>query len=475
MTNSQISELCHQYSDLTTEDINELIFQAQKLEKSQMYGEQDVFIDIFNIYTNEAVVVYHKPPRTMASLYKGQIVGKEALRENEPGVLRTFETSLCSKGLLARTQEDKLIRQEVYPIRNQKQNIAVLVVEEDMSQTIKENFEVGSNFQAFSAVSSVLQAATSYSQPIVDNLNDGILIFDKSGYLIRKNKAADAYYERFGYIGSILGLHYDNLSLDLSTFEHLQFLYSVGKWTNSEVKEVKFDSSYFLIKQIFVEQEDVFIMMLEDITEIKDKEAQIISKSVAIREIHHRVKNNLQSVVSLLRLQARRSESSEAKKALEESISRIFAIATTHELLSQQVEDGIDLQSVLESVIDNIKRCFSERQQITIVSDIGTEIVIDSDRTVAIALVVNELLQNCYDHAFGQDEAGEIQLDVSQEAEIITIAISDNGLGFDAKKVSQKSLGLQIVNSYVKDKLRGKIKIKSKHEEGTKIRFFFKN
>ncbi|MGY3779508.1 sensor histidine kinase [Isobaculum melis] len=475
MIKNQIAALCQKYSDLTDADIDEICFQAHKIEMSTMYAEQDVFIDIINIYTREAVVIYHKPPTKVASLYKETVVGKTAKRENEPGVLRTFETTLNSEGLLARNQEDKLIRQKVYPIRNNKRNIAVLIIEEDVSQTIKDSFEVSHKHQDFVEVSSALQAIESFNESIVDNLNDGILIFDKAGYLLQKNKAADLYYESFGYIGDILGLHYDNLSLDLSTFEQLAYLKTTGEWSNSHVKEVKFDSYYFAMKQIFVDQENVFIMMLQDKTEIKDKEAEIISKSVAIREIHHRVKNNLQSVVSLLRIQARRCESQEAKTVLNESVSRILAISATHELLSKQVEDGIQLKTVLESVVYNIQRCFSERQQITIMNDVSPEIVIDSDRTVAIALIVNELLQNSYDHAFENDQVGLIQLTAKKDEKVITISVIDNGTGFDVKKVATTSLGLQIVNSYVKDKLRGKIKIKSNREIGTSTCFSFKN
>ncbi|MBC8862640.1 ethanolamine utilization protein, partial [Escherichia coli] len=88
--------------------------------------------------------------------------------------------------------------------------------------------------------------------------------------------------------------------------------------------------------------------------------AEIVSKSVAIREIHHRVKNNWQSVVSLLRIQGRRSTSMEAQKILNESVSRILAIAATHELLSKQMEDGINLYMVIETVAYNIERCCTD-------------------------------------------------------------------------------------------------------------------
>lgn len=178
------------------------------------------------------------------------------------------------------------------------------------------------------------------------------------------------------------------------------------------------------MKQIFVKEEDEqecrFILILHDITDIKVKEAEIVSKSVAIREIHHRVKNNLQSVVSLLRIQGRRSTSVEAQKILNESVSRILAIAATHELLSKQMEDGINLYMVIETVAYNIERCCTDCPKVAVRMDIDKRIYLDSDRTVALALVMNELLQNSYDHAFHPNESGEILLQIKEEKILFT-------------------------------------------------------
>ncbi len=122
-------------------------------------------------------------------------------------------------------------------------------------------------------------------------------------------------------------------------------------------KETQVNESYFSFKTILLNHKDlVLAVIIKDITDIKEKEAQIVSKSVAIREIHHRVKNNLQTISSLLRLQSRRCESEEARVCLMESVSRILAIASTHELLSQEVSDNVNIIEVITLIINNIKR-----------------------------------------------------------------------------------------------------------------------
>ncbi|MDB1728339.1 sensor histidine kinase [Enterococcus avium] len=192
--------------------------------------------------------------------------------------------------------------------------------------------------------------------------------------------------------------------------------------------------------------------------------------------MHHRVKNNLQSIVSLLRIQERRTSSSEAKKILRESVSRIMAIAASHELLSKQVEDQVSLYQTLEAVVFNFRHIIqsSPEREIDLTLDIDQEIQVLSDEMVTISLIVNELLQNVFDHAFDSHQSGQVRIIGKKEKSLISITVEDNGKGFDPKADHGDSLGLMIITSYVKDKLKGRIKIES-GRNGTKACFTFEN
>ncbi|MFD1900064.1 sensor histidine kinase [Enterococcus termitis] len=465
----RIRSLCKQYTVLSNEDIEELIIQAEQILSRHLYPDNDVFIDVMNGMTGDAIVVFQIPPLSKASLYSKDIVGQKAERKNEAAVYRTFETSLNTVGLLARSQENVMVRQRVYPIRNRKKNIGVVIVEDSVDEKMKDFLVAQNNTE----IEQNAPISITSKEFVTDNIDEGILIFNSNGYLVQMNRAAESYYHGFGYLDDILGMHYDNLSLDMSTFEQLNYLRSRSDGASSMEKEIKFGDLYFEMKYIFDEVEGTVIVIIHDVTEVRRKEAEISDKAVVIKEIHHRVKNNLQSVVSILSIQARRCSTDEAKKVLTESVYRIMAIARTHELLSKQLEDDISLKSVLDSVVENMHRCYENLYHITIDTNIDEQLILSSDVVVTIALVVNELVQNCYDHAFKERDQGNILVMVSEKNGYVYISIEDNGIGYPKDDIKQNNLGLQIVTSYVREKLSGKLTVQSS-DRGTKTSFYFK-
>lgn len=471
-----IQKICEKYTKLNDSEIAFLKEQAKEIMTNKKYDDYDAFIDVRNAFTGEAMVVCHRIPVMAPSIYKERVVGKVAYRKDEPGPLRTLETSQTSDELFALSQEGILIKQTSYPIKYNGKTIAVLIFEKDISNDIKTDFDVSNEDRSYQEVSSVIEELKVLEQSITNYLDDVILIFDESGYLRYHNKAANQYYHQFGYLNTIDGFHYDNLALDLMTFEHIQNQVCRGESEALKSKEIKFDSYYFQSKIIFLPAKGIVIQIMKDITDQKEKESRIISELVTIQEIHHRVKNNLQTVVSLLRLQARRAESPEAKKVLNESVNRVLSIAATHELLSKQKEDDVQLKMVLDVVIFNLTRFFSDSMDVDIQSNIDPSIILESNKAVTVALITNELIQNCYDHAFiGKEvDIAKIKIEITHENDLIQIIINDNGCGFNFEESSQHNLGLQIVTSFVESKLNGIIVVDS-GQGGTRTRIAFKN
>lgn len=474
MIDDKIISLCKEYTSLTQADVSELLKEAKKVVELDHFKDEDVFIDVISDVTDEAIVVFHRTPKTNPSIYQEGVVGKIAKRINEPGVYRTFETALITDGLLARTQENQLIRQRVYPIRNNKQTIGVLIAEHAVHDMNQE--QVSSKAPTGNAAD-ILNSSkySAYYRTLIDSLDEAILIFDESGHLVLNNEVASSYYYHFGYMENILGFHYDNLSLDTTTFEQLIYLNEANKWSDIEETFITFGHSYFKMKRFFDKQSGLLTMVLHDKTEIYNQENEIVEKSVAIKEIHHRVKNNLQSVVSLLRIQSRRSDNEEVKVLLAESEARVLAISTTHDLLSKQVDDDIPLYSVLDQTIVNAQRTFLGQKKIHVEKNIDQKIYLSSDKAVSVALIVNELLQNSFKHAFqDHDTDNKILIVVKMMNDhVLEVLIQDNGAGYDVHQTTRGSLGLTIVDSYVKDKLRGRLDILS-DENGTTTAFYFK-
>lgn len=187
-------------------------------------------------------------------------------------------------------------------------------------------------------------------------------------------------------------------------------------------------------------------------------------KSVAIREIHHRVKNNLQTIASLLRLQMRRGLPEESKIHFEESLNRITSIASVYEIiLSNSTVDDVDLYQLIEKIGNALVMESGVDMNISI-SYSGPNIQIKSDKAVTVALVVNELIQNCVKHAFKTIEFGEIEVLLQQMDGQIMVQVIDNGEGYSPP--SKTSLGLDIVQTLIEHDLSGQFKIQ-KAENGT--------
>lgn len=462
----RLRRLCEAYTDLSEDDIRELLRTVDDLLKKYIYDDSDVFIDVFNEITREALVVFHKRPKERISLYEKDIIGQDALLKNEPGVMRTFETSLNTIGLLAVSQEGRPIIQNIYPIRNQTKTIGVIIVEFGIMQ--KDNIPKH-NEEIYQPIASNVSA---FRKDYANHIPEAIMEFNSKGYLVGYNKGSIDLYRQIGYRNQLLGMHYDNLTLDYTTFEYALYQFSCMDELGPLESSTAYLDYYFNIKRIWLQKEKRLVLIIQDITEVHKKEEEIISKSVAIQEIHHRVKNNLQSVVSLLRVQARQANSSEAKKVLNESVNRIMAIATTHELLSKQAEDEISLYQTVEVIVYNFRRVFQNDKNISLTLNIDRSIVVKSSQMVSISIIINELLQNIYEHAYVPGEKGNVSIKATLLNNFLTITVEDDGHGYSVHDQSKNSLGLMLVKSYVKDKLNGKLKIES-NIHGTKTMFYF--
>lgn len=320
--------------------------------------------------------------------------------------------------------------------------------------------------------STIMSAEEEAQNFFVDRLSENVLIFDGDGYLITANEEAKQLYKKLGYQDEIIGLFYDNLTLDYYTFDYIKFRAerSSSNWFFDV--ETHYLQYYFTIKYSWIKNKQRLVVIIQDTTEVKKREEELVLKAVAIREIHHRVKNNLQSIVSLLKIQERRAQLDETKKVLHDSISRIMTIASTHELLSKQVDSYTSLKQTLTTVIHNFHHMFGNFRDIEIFMHVDDSIYVTTDQVVTISLIVNELLQNIFDHAYLPNQSGKVQIIGKIVDSKIYIEVSDDGCGFDTKTVKADSLGLLIINGYVKDKLKGKLNIES-GKSGTKVYFRF--
>lgn len=466
-----IEALCREYTLLSYDDINKIMDISKSLQLMADFYESDVFIDVLDKNETFAIVVAHAIPKDKPSLYKEKAVGKKALKENEPGVIETLKNETANKDIKALTQENKFVKQRIHPILNEEKVVGVVIVENDISDELENNFKIDISSTNENSESKGFLKLLKAGTLITNNLHDGILVFDKRGKLVIKNTKADNIYDSLGYKSINYGDDFNKLSLDDTKFEDISNI--IGE--DSDLKqriEVQVKNSYFELNRTFIDEENLRIIeIIKDISDIKNKEAKLVLKSVALREAHHRVKNSLQTTAALLRSQSRRCKSEEAKEYLQESVNRILAIATTHDLLSKSQESNIKVRDAIEMLTENIKKSWCGSNIDIYIT--GDNFYIDGEKLTGLLLIMNELIQNCFDHAFCNMDEGKIQILIQSDEEHKAIAVIDDGCGFDLDSVNNGNLGLFIVNSYLNNQLKGSMDIES-NKEGTKVLLNFK-
>ncbi len=212
-------------------------------------------------------------------------------------------------------------------------------------------------------------------------------------------------------------------------------------------------------------------LLIRDVTEVKRRDRALLSKDATIREIHHRVKNNLQTVAALLRLQARRTNNTEGREALMESVRRVSSIALVHDALSMSVDEEVNLDEVIDRILPIMNDVASVDAPIKI-SRVGALGVLDADRATALIMVVTELVQNAIEHAFDPVALqGSVVIRAERSARWLDVAVHDNGRGLPEGFSLEKSdrLGLQIVRTLVSAELDGSLGMRDVDGGGTVV------
>lgn len=194
------------------------------------------------------------------------------------------------------------------------------------------------------------------------------------------------------------------------------------------------------------------LVTCRDITELRDRERELVTKDATIREIHHRVKNNLQTVAALLRLQARRSHSVEAESALHDAMSRVQSIAAVHEILSQSFDEAADFDRVADKILQTVGDVASTRGGLRAKRQ-GSFGLVPAKVATSLSLIMTELCQNALEHGLA-DRAGAVYVRPSRNAQGgLVLDVVDQGAGLPEGFVmgSTNSLGTSIVTTLVAD------------------------
>jgi two-component sensor histidine kinase len=200
------------------------------------------------------------------------------------------------------------------------------------------------------------------------------------------------------------------------------------------------------------------LLLMQDVTELRRRDRQIMSKDATIREIHHRVKNNLQTVAALLRLQARRVSVPEARTALEESMRRVSSIALVHETLSGSLDEAVRFDEIVDRLLGMLADVAGASASVRVTRE-GSFGELPAEAATPLVLVLTELVQNALEHAFPHDRPGTVTVSARRARGELEVAVEDDGVGLPTDFAGKDSdrLGLQIVRTLVSAELAGTV------------------
>jgi two-component system, sensor histidine kinase PdtaS len=310
-------------------------------------------------------------------------------------------------------------------------------------------------------------------------VGDGLLRLSRSGKVTYASPNALSAYRRLGLAADIVGKQLGPLTARLcvgrAPRDDSLMVAASGK-AHAET-EIDANGSVVQLRTIplIVDGERAgALILLRDVTELRHRERELLTKDATIREIHHRVKNNLQTVAALLRLQARRLRAPEARAALDEAVRRVGSIAMVHETLSHVPDEIVDFDEIAGRVAMMVGEVSAPEARVTpqLLGEFG---LLPALVATPLALVLTELLQNALQHGLGRPgespASGFLEICAVRSPGKLTVTVSDNGVGLpaDFDLDSTSSLGLQIVRTLVLTELSGQLEIAPRPGGGTRV------
>jgi two-component system, sensor histidine kinase PdtaS len=446
----------------------------------------------------ELVILGQMRPSNSATVVEHDLVGQTVASSDWPLAVLTVETGDVTRGEVLLEPGDEPVRLHCIPVRCEGTTVAVLARlaagagrrPGHLERTYRDLFD---RFAVMISESTFPFPSEEVATEEAPRVGDGVVVVDEEGRVRYASPNATNALHRMGMYSQTEGRRLTDLGIEESAIE----------WALASalpvVEEVERRPDVtVLLHCIPLMADDVVtgcLVLLRDVTDVRRLDRLLLSKDAAIREVHHRVKNNLQTISALLRLQARRLPRGEGRVALFEAERRVRSIAIVHEILSREPSDQVPFDEIVTSLIRMAEDSVVQGRGLTfeVTGELGE---VPADVATPLAVVLAELLQNAVEHAFTnasvEDEAGHadrmpppddgsgdpvqppgrIRVHLVNDLSALTLEVIDNGSGlpegFDID--ATQSLGLSIVRDLVRSQLDGTITMRNRgdHFPGTR-------
>jgi two-component sensor histidine kinase/PAS domain-containing protein len=442
---------------------------------------------------NRIEIVAQAQPHSVAPVHRVARVGQFLTRSDASALFRAIEARQFARGLREYSPTEAGIGeggaapvvQEAYPIEAEESRIVGgLLIETNLleSERLKRRSEVFQRVLKFFQQSALRGEPEGIETLAPFGEHDGIIVADSDGVIRYMSGIATNLYRNIGYGEPLLGkpLSY----LELQDDELVRQALATRRCAQITSQERGRTWVKKVVPIIRAERTSLFsqartgsslaLLLLHDDTEAREREQELLIQATMIKELHHRVKNDLQTVASLLRMQARRLQTTEAKSALAEAVNRILSIAVIHEFLSVQDTRAINIREVAQRIVQQMESAILDPDRRIRFTLEGPNIYLPARQATSCALVVNELLQNALEHGYdSRATGGTIALTFEDHGDAVGLVVHDDGHAlppdFSLERVD--SLGLRIVRMLVTQDLKGQIELQSDHGVSANVRF----
>ncbi len=423
-----------------------------------------IFLPVTGGLGTRFVVLGQIRPTTNQTLYREDLVGRVVDEVERPFVGRAWRLGEIVEGEWRVTSPGERARLQCIPVRHDDRLLGVLTRESAPSVGRRPGELERVYVETFDRFARMIVAGefpfASDDAPAQDapRVGDGVVVLDEGSRVEYASPNAVNALHRMGMYSNTEGMRLDELGI---TTHAIDRAFASRTSVSEEIERP--DVIVALRCLPFLDHDKVTggVVLLRDVSDLRRRDRLLVTMDATIREVHHRVKNNLQTISSLLRLQARREAAGSGRTALEEAERRIRSIALIHEILSRETGDSVDLNEIVRQLVRVAEEgVFTAEAPVRFAVD-GDGGVLPADVATPLGVVLTELLTNAAEHGFpegwSQPQAAHVQVTLTNTGHELRVRVHDNGVGwpegFDISRT--KSLGLSIARSLVMTQLSG--------------------
>ena len=430
------------------------------------------------------IAVAHIRPTTSSTVFINDVIGNEVTWGSSPNIDEALSTGDIVRNTEPERIGDVLIKEETIPVFFEGQVIAVISSHRNVEHS-RGSGKLESNYRDLA--NHLYEMVTEGNFPYKDSgslfepvprVGDGLIRLDANSAISYASPNAKSAFSRMGWRGDLEGKNLGEIAEQVVTVSLNPHEEGIRSRLNGKLlQRVEIDNQGatidLLVLPLIVGTDKIgAIVLLQNVTELRRRDRELVTKDATIREIHHRVKNNLQTVSALLRLQSRRIEDPAAAAALDEAVRRIASIALVHETLSNSTKTTVAFDEVLSSLVTHSLELSPRMGELHIerIGEIGS---LESRVATPLSLVVTELIHNALEHGLAKSGT-HLKIEVQRYSNEGLVTISDDGVGLpaDFDLMTSSNLGLQIVRTLTENELQGELKLEST-DKGTQAKLRF--